>query len=34
VITLLGNGDVLVFRNLLDLVEPLVAGSTPQAPGG
>lgn len=33
-VTLLGRGDVLLFRNLLDLVEPLVAGSTFPSPSG
>ena len=32
VVTLLGRGDVLLFRNLLDLVEPLVAAPTLQTP--
>jgi 6-hydroxymethylpterin diphosphokinase MptE-like len=34
VVTLLGRGDVLLFRDLLDLVEPLVARSTIQPPSG
>ncbi|HWJ54969.1 MAG TPA: hypothetical protein VNR90_02110, partial [Vicinamibacterales bacterium] len=34
VITLLGRGDVLLFRNLLDRLEPVVAGSTGPARRG